>query len=145
MQNCLAADLAERLGGGSGAAPGSRGRCGRVPIGFRLRFLVEVDGVTVMGAGTACGGGRLLRGDRRGETRETGMCPVVGVVVASGLGRRRGLSGGAARLRPARVGDESLGGGEAAGVGLLDSQLMICPLRTLPCSHMRKAMRCLTL
>ena len=144
MQDCLARDLAERLAAGAEAALGSSGDCSWMSEGLRLRFVAEVEGVTVMEIVSACGGGRRFQG----ESIETWRCTVVG----GGMRPVRellGLGEGEARLRLARGGVEGLVVGVIFSVVTVVvvyvSQLMMCRPRTLPWSHMRNAMRCRTL
>ena len=127
MQNCLARDLAERLAAGAEAALGSSGDWSWMSEGLRLRFVAEVEGVTVMGIGSACDGGRRFRGDRRGESIETWRCPVVGGGVGP-VQKWLWLGEGEARLRLARGGVEGLVDGVifavVAVVGVLDSAMV---------------------
>ena len=129
----VARDLALCLDGlvGLGVSVGVGGLC--LTVVFFLR------GVGLHSGCPLVGGGRRERGERRGESTDTGSCLVVGF--------RGGFESGVIweAVVPGRDCESAVVGDVGVAVGLCTSQLVIWPGLIAPCCQRRNAIRSLTL
>ena len=129
----VARDLALCLDGlgGLGVSVGVGGLC--------LTVVVFLRGVGLLSGCPLGDGGRRDRGERLGESTDTGSCLVVGL--------RGGFESGLIweAVVPVRDCESAVVGEVGVAVGLCTSQLVIWPGLIAPCCQRRNAIRSLTL